>query len=53
MGLSQSQSVIVLFGGAIVLEGLALVFIYADDRLSALAIAALLPLIVVVVRFLG
>lgn len=53
MGLSQSQSVIVLFGGAIVLEGLALVFIYADDRLSALAIAALLPLIVVVVRVLG
>jgi len=53
MGLSQSQSVVVLFAGAIVLEGLALVFIYADDRLSALAIAALVPLIVVVVRFLG
>ena len=53
MGLSQSQSVIVLFAGAIVLEGLALVFIYADDRFSALAIAALVPLIVVVVRFLG
>lgn len=53
MGLSQSQSVVVLFAGAIVLEGLALVFIYADDRFSALAIAALVPLIVVVVRFLG
>ncbi len=53
MGLSQSQSVIVLFAGAIVLEGLALVFIYADDRLSALAIAALLPMIVIVVRLLG
>ncbi len=53
MGLSQSQSVVVLFAGAIVLEGLALVFIYADDRLSALAIAAVLPLIIVVVRLLG
>lgn len=53
MGLSQSQSVVVLFAGAIVLEGLALVFIYADDRLSALAIAALAPLIIVVVRYLG
>lgn len=53
MGLSQSQSVVVLFGGAIVLEGLALVFIYADDALSALAIAAVVPLIVVAVRFLG
>lgn len=53
MGLSQSQSVVVLFGGAIVLEGLALVFIYADDALSALAIAAVVPLIIVAVRFLG
>ena len=53
MGFSQSQSVVVLFAGALVLEGLALTFIYADDRLSALAIAALVPLIVVVVRILG
>ena len=53
MGLSQSQSVVVLFAGALVLEGLALTFIYADDRLSALAIAALVPLIIVVVRILG
>lgn len=53
MGLSQSQSVVVLFGGAIVLEGLALVFIYADDALSALAIVAVVPLIIVTVRFLG
>lgn len=53
MGLTQTQSVVVLFAGAIVLEGLALVFIYADDRLSALAIAAVVPLIVVVVRILG
>lgn len=53
MGLSQSQSVVVLFAGAIVLEGLALVFIYADDRLSAIAMAAVVPLIVVVVRLLG
>jgi UDP-GlcNAc:undecaprenyl-phosphate GlcNAc-1-phosphate transferase len=53
MGLSQSQSVAVLFAGAIVLEGLALVFIYADDALSAVAIGALVPLIIVVVRMLG
>lgn len=52
-GLSQGQSALVLFGGAIVLEVAALTFIYADDRLSALAIAALVPSLFVVVRLLG
>ncbi|MDG1480322.1 MAG: MraY family glycosyltransferase [Myxococcota bacterium] len=52
-GLSQSQSVILLFGAAVVLETLAFVFIYADDRLSALAILALVPLAALTVRFLG
>jgi len=52
-GYSQSQSALMLFAGAILLEGLALVFIYADDRLSALAIAALLPSLFIVVRMLG
>lgn len=52
-GLSQSQSVVLLFGAAVVLEGLALVFIYADDRVSAVAIAALLPLVVISVKVLG
>jgi UDP-GlcNAc:undecaprenyl-phosphate GlcNAc-1-phosphate transferase len=52
-GFSQSQSALVLFGGAIVLEVAALTFIYADDRLSALAIAALVPSLFVVVRLLG
>jgi UDP-GlcNAc:undecaprenyl-phosphate GlcNAc-1-phosphate transferase len=52
-GLSQSQSVILLFGAAVVLETLAFVFIYADDQLSAIAILALVPLGAVTVRFLG
>jgi UDP-GlcNAc:undecaprenyl-phosphate GlcNAc-1-phosphate transferase len=52
-GFSQSQAALVLFGGAIVLEGLALVFIYADDALSAVAIAAVVPLLLVAVRALG
>ena len=52
-GLSQSQSVILLFGAAVVLETLAFIFIYADDRLSAMAILALVPLAALTVRFLG
>jgi len=52
-GLTQSQSVVLLFGAAVLLEGLALVFIYADDAISAIAIAALLPLVVVAVKALG
>ena len=52
-GLSQSQSVILLFGTAVVLETLAFVFIYANDHLSALAILALVPLAALAVRFLG
>ena len=52
-GLTQSQSVILLFGAAVVLEVLAFVLIYADDRLSALAIVAVVPLVALAVRFLG
>ncbi|MEL6341919.1 MAG: MraY family glycosyltransferase [Myxococcota bacterium] len=52
-GLTQSQSVILLFAAAVVLEMLAFVFIYADDRLSALVILALVPMIGMAVRFLG
>jgi len=52
-GLSQSQSVIVMFGTAVVLEILAFVFIYADDSLSAVAILVLIPLGAVAIRFLG
>lgn len=52
-GFTQSQSALLLFGGAILLEGLALVFIYADDQLSAVAIAALAPSLFIVVRLLG
>lgn len=52
-GLTQSQSVILLFGAAVLLEVLAFVFIYADDRLSALAILVLVPLVAAAVHFLG
>ncbi len=52
-GLTQSQSVILLFGAAVMLEVLAFVFIYADDQFSALVIVALVPMIAVAVRFLG
>ena len=52
-GLTQSQSVLVLYGGAGVLAALAFVFIYADDAISAVAIGAVVPLVFVSVRFLG
>lgn len=52
-GLSQSQSVVMLFGAAVVLEVLAFVFIYADDSLSAFAIVVLVPLIGAAVHYLG
>ncbi len=52
-GFTQSQSVVVLFAGAVLLEGAALTFIYADDAVSALVIVALVPLLIVSVRMLG
>lgn len=52
-GLTQSQAVATLYAGAVVLGGLALVFIYADDQVSALAIAALVPLVFLAVKVLG
>ncbi|MEC8424336.1 MAG: hypothetical protein VX000_11210, partial [Myxococcota bacterium] len=52
-GLTQSQAVATLYAGAVFLGGLALVFIYADDRVSALAIAALVPLVFLAVKVLG
>lgn len=52
-GLTQSQAVVTLYAGAVVLGGLALVFIYADDQVSALAMAALVPLVFLAVKVLG
>jgi UDP-GlcNAc:undecaprenyl-phosphate GlcNAc-1-phosphate transferase len=52
-GFTKSQSVILLYAGAVVLEGLALTFIYADDAISAVAMACLVPLVFFVVRLLG
>jgi UDP-GlcNAc:undecaprenyl-phosphate GlcNAc-1-phosphate transferase len=52
-GLSQGQSVKLLIGAAVLLEGLAFLFIYADDAVSSLAILALVPLGVMAVHFLG
>ena len=37
-GLSQGQSVKLLIGAAVVLEGIALLFIYANDAISSMAI---------------
>ncbi|MEC7985261.1 MAG: MraY family glycosyltransferase [Myxococcota bacterium] len=52
-GFSQKQSVLVLFVAALALESLAFMSIYADDRLAAIAILALVPIGFVAVRFLG
>ena len=52
-GLSPSKAVISLIGVAVVLEVLALVFIYADDAVSAVSIGLLVVLITVAVRKLG
>ena len=52
-GFSQKQSVLVLFAAALALESLAFMSIYADDRLAAIAILALVPIGFVAVRFLG
>jgi UDP-GlcNAc:undecaprenyl-phosphate GlcNAc-1-phosphate transferase len=52
-GLTQSQSVIMLFGAAVFLEVLAFIFIYADDRISAISILVLVPIIGAAVRYLG
>ena len=52
-GLSQGQSIKLLIGAAIVLEGIALLFIYANDAISSMAILALVPLGVLAVHFLG
>jgi len=52
-GMTQSQAVVTLYAGAILLGGLSLVFIYADDQVSALAIAALVPVVFLAVKALG
>lgn len=52
-GLSQRQSVLLLVGGAAMLEMLALVLIYSNDAVSALIMALLVPALAGVVHFLG
>ena len=52
-GFTQKQSVLVLFVAALALESLAFMSIYADDRLAAVAILALVPIGFVAMRFLG
>ena len=52
-GLSQRQSMGMLFLAALFLEGLALVSIYADDRIAAICMIAMLPIAFFAVRFLG
>jgi UDP-GlcNAc:undecaprenyl-phosphate GlcNAc-1-phosphate transferase len=52
-GFSQRQSVLLLFAFALALESLAFISIYADDRMAALSIIAIIPIGVVAMRFLG
>jgi UDP-GlcNAc:undecaprenyl-phosphate GlcNAc-1-phosphate transferase len=52
-GLSQRQSVMLLAGAAALVQGLALVLIYASDAVSAFVILLLVPLVAIVVRSLG
>ena len=52
-GLSQRQTALILLGGASGLGGLALLFIYSSDRMSALSILALALVAGAVIHFLG
>ena len=52
-GLSQKQAALTLLGGATVLGGFALLFIYSSDRISALSIVALAAVTIVAIHFLG
>jgi len=52
-GLSQRSSVLVLYGVTTLLSALGLLFIYANDAISALVIVALVQLCIVAVHFLG
>ena len=52
-GLTQRQAALTLLGGATLLGGFALMFIYSSDRISALSIVALAAITVVVIHFLG
>ncbi len=52
-GLSQKQAALSLLGGATVLGGFALLFIYSSDRISALSIVALAAITIVAIHFLG
>jgi UDP-GlcNAc:undecaprenyl-phosphate GlcNAc-1-phosphate transferase len=52
-GMSQRQAAVSLLGGATVLGGFALLFIYSSDRISALSIVALAAITVVAIHFLG
>jgi len=52
-GLSQRSSVLLLYGATTLLSALGLLFIYANDAISALVIVALVPLCIIAVHFLG
>jgi len=52
-GFTQKQSVLLLFTFAFALESLAFLSIYADDRLAALSILAIVPIGAVAMKFLG
>ena len=52
-GFTQKQSVLLLFAFALALESLAFMSIYADDRLAAISILAIIPIGAVAMRFLG
>lgn len=52
-GLSQRQTFFMLAGTAVLLEGLALLFIFADDRVSALVVVAIVGMGFVAFRLLG
>ena len=52
-GFTQKQSVYMLVGAAILLEIIAFISIYADDRLAAFSILLLVPLGFIAVKFLG
>ena len=52
-GLTQSQSVVLLYGAGLTLSLLSLATIFADDRISALVMVVMAGLVALAARFLG
>ena len=52
-GLDQRQAMIVLFGGVLSLEALALLFVYSDGPVSAVLLAATIPVMIGGYQLLG